>query len=116
MWSRTKASQSRIPPEYSLVRTSREFTDENAPAGLLRAHKLAADVWGRLQVLSGRVVFVLEASPFDTVSVSAGDYVDIPPEVFHRVELLGDARFVIEFFRDPTLSHTETEHSVDERQ
>lgn len=116
MSPRARGGRTRIPPEYSLVRTSREFTDETVvPAGLLRADKLAADVWGRLWVLSGRVVFALEASPLDTVSVSAGDYVDIPPDVFHRVELLGDARFVIEFFRDQTLSNPDTELSAEER-
>jgi tellurite resistance-related uncharacterized protein len=88
-----------MPSECVSVRTSNEFTAETVPPGLLRAHKLASDVWGRLRVLSGRVVFAYEASPYDAVSLSAGDHVDIPPDVLHSVELLTDARFVIEFFR-----------------
>jgi tellurite resistance-related uncharacterized protein len=96
---RNDPRQTTMPSEFVLVRTSKEFTAETVPAGLLRAHKLASDVWGRLRVLSGRVVFAYEASPYDAVSLAVGDSVDIPPDALHSVELLTDARFVIEFFR-----------------
>jgi tellurite resistance-related uncharacterized protein len=101
-----------MPPEFVLVRTSKEFTEKTVPAGLLHAHKLASGVWARLRVLSGRVVFAYEASPYEPVSLSGGDHVDIPPDILHSVELLADARFVIEFFRASGSLVKELEPSV----
>jgi tellurite resistance-related uncharacterized protein len=96
--SRNDPRRNTVPSEYVLVRTSNEFTELTIPAALLRVHRLAPDVWGRLRVLRGRVVFAFEASPYDAISLSVGAHVDIPPKEPHSVEPLTDARFVIEFF------------------
>ena len=72
------------------------------PRALLAAHTVAAEVWGRLCVRAGCVRFVFEADPAAGIEVSAGEHIDIPPGEAHRVEPLGDARFVVEFYRAPT--------------
>jgi tellurite resistance-related uncharacterized protein len=91
-----------MPTDLELAHTSKEFTDRTVPPGLLRAHQLASDVWGRLCVRSGHVLFSFEASSNDPIVVSEGGHVDIPPDVRHHVEPQADARFVIEFYRAAT--------------
>jgi tellurite resistance-related uncharacterized protein len=88
-----------MPANLELAHTSKEFTDVTVPPSLLRAHQLASDVWGRLRVRSGHVRFEFEARSDDPIDLSEGDYIDIPPDVRHRVEPLPDARFAIEFYR-----------------
>ena len=89
-----------LPEGLVLVRTTDELDAGSAPAGLLRAHRLAPGVWGRLRVLSGSVVFVLEGSG-ESRRLGAGDRQVIEPDVAHHVEPDGAARFTIELHRRP---------------
>ena len=86
-----------MPDGLRLVRTTPEFTDESVPAGLRNAHQVAAHVWGRLCVRRGTVRFVFEDPPGTEHVVSAGEHLDIPPNVAHRVAPEAGARFVVEF-------------------
>jgi tellurite methyltransferase len=91
-----------MPAGLELVRTTPEFSDTTVPAALLAAHRVAPGVWGRLRVRSGQVQFRFDAEPATIVELSAGDHVDIPPDVVHRVEPVPGARFVVEFYRAPS--------------
>ncbi len=81
-----------------MVRSTREFTAETVPAGLLSAHQVATDVWGVLRVFAGTVTFVAEEEGFSTV-VEAGQTQAIKPDWPHHVEPDADARFIVEFHR-----------------
>ncbi len=90
-----------LPEGLELVRTTDVFDDESVPAGLLRAHRVAKGVWGRLVVHTGSVTFVFEDAPDDPITVEAGRSVVIPPERRHHVELPEPATFAVEFHRAP---------------
>jgi tellurite resistance-related uncharacterized protein len=94
--------QMEMPPDLELTHTSKEFTDESVPPALLRAHKLASDVWGRLHVRAGELQFCFDADPDDPVELTAGQWVDIPPSVLHHVVPAPGAQFAIEFYRSNT--------------
>ncbi len=87
-----------LPPGSRLVRTTQEFTGQTVPDGLLSAHRVASGVWGRLVVLEGSVVFVVEESSESRVVPAGGSQV-IEPEMPHHVEVTEGARFVVEFYR-----------------
>ena len=87
-----------LPEGLTLERTTEEFTDVTAPAGLLRAHRVARGVWGRLHVDAGTVRFVWEDAG-DALELDAGDAVVIPPDTPHRVEPGPGCRFAVEFHR-----------------
>ena len=88
-----------LPPETELIRTTAEFDELDLPAGLLRAHHLAAGVWGVLRVRSGSVRFVFEEGDDVGRVIVAGRSQLIPPEALHHIELVGPVRFVLEFHR-----------------
>ena len=92
----------RIPEGFTLARTTDVFDNDTVPAGLLRAHRVADGIWGRLVVHDGQVRFVFEDRPDEPIAVSAGDAVVIPPARPHHVELDGPARFAVEFYRPDT--------------
>ena len=52
-----------IPAGFEHTRTTATFDNDSAPAGLLKAHRVADGVWGRLVVHTGEVVFVFEDAP-----------------------------------------------------
>jgi tellurite resistance-related uncharacterized protein len=90
----------RLPPDLTLQRTTDEFTATSVPAGLLRAHRVARGVWGRLRVIDGGLRFVWEGpDPGDALDLTGGDSVVIPPDTPHRVEPGPECRFVVEFHR-----------------
>ena len=70
-----------LPDGLEHVRTTDIFDNDTVPAGLLRAHRVADGVWGRLVVHSGTVSFVFDDEPEHPITVSAGDAVAIPPAV-----------------------------------
>ncbi len=82
-----------------MQRVTDEFGAETVPAGLLRAHRLAAGTWGRLRVAAGTVNFAWEEGAEPAVALGAGDSVLIPPSTPHPVEPGADARFRVEFYR-----------------
>jgi tellurite resistance-related uncharacterized protein len=91
-----------LPEGLQHVRTTDVFDETTVPAGLLRAHRVAEGVWGRLVVHTGSVTFVFDDEPDRPVTVSSGDVVAIPPSRQHHVELTGPATFAVEFHRIPS--------------
>jgi tellurite resistance-related uncharacterized protein len=91
-----------LPQGLEHVRTTDVFDNASVPAGLLRAHRVAAGVWGRLVVHAGAVTFVFDDEPDRPITVSAGATIAIPPMRQHHVELKEPAAFAIEFHRAPT--------------
>ncbi|NLV54165.1 MAG: DUF1971 domain-containing protein [Acidimicrobiales bacterium] len=91
-----------LPDGLERARTTDEFTASTVPAGLLRTHRIATGVWGRLRVRAGRLRFVWEGDDAPPpVDLGPGDSLVVPPDRPHRVEPDTDVRFVIEFHRPP---------------
>jgi tellurite resistance-related uncharacterized protein len=88
-----------LPPGLEVVRTTKVFDIVTVPHGLLRSHELAADVWARLVVESGSVVFVFEDAPSAPRRLNAGEHQAIPPARGHRITPGDDATFHLEFLR-----------------
>jgi len=91
-----------LPPGLEHVRTTDVFDAQTVPAGLLRAHRIAAGVWGRLTVHEGSLRFVFEDRADAPVHIEAGESMIIPPSTPHHVEPEAEVRFAIEFHRSPT--------------
>ena len=88
-----------LPDGLVHARTTDIWDETTVPAGLLRAHRVAEGVWGRLVVLTGEVGFVFEDQPDQVRQVGAGEHQVIPPLRAHHVVLAGPARFAVEFHR-----------------
>lgn len=90
-----------LPDGLEYVRTTPVFDNDTVPKGLLRAHQVAENVWGRLVVHTGTVVYVFEDRPEEPRVVRAGEHQVIPPKERHHIELDGPATFAVEFYRRP---------------
>ena len=87
-----------LPDGLAKARTTPRFDEASVPAGLLRSHRIAAGVWGVLQVLEGEVTFVLEHAGTRR-TLRAGEDQVIQPDTSHHVELGAGAAFEIDFYR-----------------
>ncbi len=105
MQSRSTSGGLKMPDGLVHSRTSPEFSARSVPAGLLRAHRLAEEVWGQLCVTSGTVEFSFEHDPAHPILVGTGEQQAIPPSVLHHGTPSVDAAFHIDFYRiNPGLS------------
>lgn len=86
-----------LPDDLVLLRTTDVFDNHTVPAGLLRAHRVADGVWGRLVVQTGRITFVFDDEPDQPIAVTAGETVAIAPARQHHLVLDGPTTFVVEF-------------------
>ena len=92
-----------LPEGLHRVRTSKVWDERTMPAGLRRAHRVAAGTWGRIVVHDGRLRFAAVTTPAIDHELDADSAQGIPPDVVHEVEPLGAVRFSVEFF---TVGHT----------
>ena len=86
-----------LPDTVAKYSQSRVFTETTTPTNFQNNHATRPGVWGKLIVESGAVTFAWEGG--DSLSLSTGDTVVIPPEVRHRVILTGKVSFFVEFYR-----------------
>ena len=89
-----------LPAGLIEARRTPLFDLESLPDALARSHRTA--VWAELRVQAGSVRYIdLEGpSPRDS-RLEAGDCAVIVPGVEHHVEPSRDARFFVQFFREP---------------
>jgi tellurite methyltransferase len=88
-----------IPNGHVVYRQTPVFSDATIPTGLRSQHSTKAGVWGRLQVQSGTLAFIVEGPPEARQLLAAGESVVIVPELRHRVDVLGPVEFFVEFLR-----------------
>ena len=69
------------------------------PAGLLKAHTTKVGTWGKINVLNGKLLYVIETDPQELIELSTNNYGVVEPEIPHHVELLGEVEFFVEFFK-----------------
>jgi len=95
-----RCGRGELPDGAAAYRTTDEFDEVTLPAGLRRDHNTRPGVWGRAEVLAGRLRFVMPALAVDRV-IEAGDHAIIPPELPHHVEPVGPMRMRVVFLRVP---------------
>ena len=90
-----------VPDDLGPVRASVTWDEQTMPSAMLGAHRLGASRWAVLRVLTGRVRFVLTGEAGTSHVLEAGAVQGIPPDVPHRLEVLGPVRLTIDFFSVP---------------
>lgn len=93
-----RCARSEVPDEARVYRRTEIFDERSLPSGLRRPHRTRAGVWGRVDVLAGRLRLTMPALGIDAV-IEAGDQAILPPELEHQVEPLGPVRLQIAFLR-----------------
>ncbi|RAL55862.1 hypothetical protein BLD25_03430 [Candidatus Gracilibacteria bacterium GN02-872] len=93
-----------VPSNFYRYKQLPIYTKETIPKGLLLAHNTKAGVYGKINVLSGKLKYnYLESENGGVkkeVFVEAGDYIVSAPQAWHKVEFIGDTKIYIEFFAE----------------
>ncbi len=97
--------QAELPDGLEAYAASPLFTEASLPEALCRRHALKSGTWGKLEVLSGSLVYVDlsgdERGEERRLTLTAGDSLAIAPERPHRVEAGAGLTFRVVFHRRP---------------
>ena len=88
-----------LPKGWTAYRRTSTFTETKIPAGLLKDHETAADVWAVIHVKSGHLRYVVPSSGDDLVLDPENPGI-VVPKTLHHVAPLGPVSFFVEFWRD----------------
>jgi tellurite resistance-related uncharacterized protein len=93
-----ECSMPALPQGLERYKLAGPFTETTIPPGLLRRHTLKSGVWGRIVVLEGELVYVIEREPEVSFVLKPDEPGIVMPDEPHHVEPSGNVRFQIEFW------------------
>jgi len=88
-----------LPKNLNSYKKTAIFNQETVPAGLLKAHTTKAGTWGKINIKSGKLLYVIETEPLESIELSPSRYGVVEPEVPHHVQPLGEVEFFVEFYK-----------------
>ena len=96
-----KCSMPELPAGLERYKVVGPFGETTVPAGLLRRHTLKARVWGRIVVLEGELLYVLEREPDVSFVLTPEEPGIVMPEEPHHIAPRSGVRFQVEFWSAP---------------
>ncbi|MBA3459337.1 MAG: DUF3565 domain-containing protein [Deltaproteobacteria bacterium] len=91
-----------LPSGFEAYKRTPDFTAASIPDGLKRHHSTKPGVWAVINVLEGRLRYVVEPPLVHEEVIEAGGRAVVVAEVLHHVEPEGEVRFFVEFYRCAT--------------
>lgn len=88
-----------LPAGLTHYKDTPEFDEQTLPNGLRNRHTLKPGTWGRIVVLEGKLLYVIETEPSQAFVLTPTLPGIVQPEVPHHVEPRGTVRLRIEFYR-----------------
>ncbi|ELX08885.1 hypothetical protein Jab_2c09430 [Janthinobacterium sp. HH01] len=90
-----------IPDTAVHYKSSPVFTEHTVPAALQRSHTTAADVWGRITILEGSLLYRITdlSQPAEEVLLTPDHPGVVEPRIEHEVQVVGPVRFQVDFHR-----------------
>jgi tellurite resistance-related uncharacterized protein len=88
-----------LPENVLNYKKTPRFNQETVPAGLLKAHTTKEGTWGIINIISGKLLYVIESEPLETIELSPSKYGVVEPEVPHHVKPIGEVEFYVEFYK-----------------
>lgn len=88
-----------LPKNVEFYKKTPIFNQETIPAGLLKAHTTKAGTWGKICITRGKLLYVIESDPQESIELSTYKYGVVEPEVPHHIEPLGEVEFFVEFYK-----------------
>ena len=89
-----------LPAKARPYKRTAHFRAATIPAGLLASHTTKAGVWGRIEVVAGRLLYTVHAPIGQSFVLAPGAPGIVAPGISHEVAPAGDeGEFFVEFMR-----------------
>jgi len=87
-----------LPDNVVAYKRTPEFDESSIPTGLLNNHQTKEGVWGKIVVLSGKLLYTIQ-DPFEEILLDSDKYGVVEPTVLHQVKPMGQVSFFVEFYQ-----------------
>lgn len=90
-----------IPASVTFYKSTAVFTEDTVPAALQRGHTTAGDVWARIRILEGSLLYRItdaRVAP-EEVLLTPDLHGVVEPRIEHEVQVVGPVRFQLDFHR-----------------
>lgn len=87
-----------IPQTAKAYKKTDVFNEETVPKALLVEHSTKADVWGKIIVLEGRLIYSIPSTN-EQFELTVSNFGVVEPEVKHLVKPFGKVKFYVEFYK-----------------
>jgi tellurite resistance-related uncharacterized protein len=88
-----------LPKNLEAYKKTPIFNQETVPTGLLKTHTTKKGTWGKINILSGKLLYVIETKEEESNELSISNFGVVEPEVPHHVKPLGEVKFFVEFYK-----------------
>lgn len=90
-----------IPDSLTCYKSTPIFTEDSVPAAIRRGHTTAGDVWARIRILEGSLLYRITDPrvPPEEVLLTPDHPGVVEPQVEHEVQVVGPVRFQLDFHR-----------------
>lgn len=89
-----------LPLNVKAYKKTPVFTENTVPSGLLKAHTTKQGTWGKIVVLKGELLYVIEMNPQEEIILTTEKFGVVEPEIPHHVKPKGPIEFYVEFYRE----------------
>ncbi len=87
-----------LPDNVVAYKRTPEFDESTIPTGLLNSHQTKEGVWGKIVVLSGKLLYTIQ-QPFEEIELDSDRVGVVEPTVLHHVKPIGQVSFFVEFYQ-----------------
>lgn len=87
-----------LPDNIVAYKRTPEFDESTIPTGLLNSHQTKEGVWGKIVVLSGKLLYTIQ-QPFEEIELDSDRVGVVEPTVLHHVKPIGQVSFFVEFYQ-----------------
>lgn len=88
-----------LPEDVSTYKKTPIFDQDSIPKGLLKDHSTKPNVWGKISVLEGKLLYTIKSNPVEEVLLSESYHGVVEPEVIHFVTPQDKVKFFVEFLK-----------------
>ncbi len=88
-----------LPSGVAYYARSAEFSDQSIPENLLDSHRTKTMTWANIVVTQGRILYRILEPQIEEHQLSPNRTGVVEPQVPHELEVMGDVRFHLDFYR-----------------
>lgn len=88
-----------LPENVQSYKKTPIFDEGSIPAGLLKDHSTKIGVWGKINILEGKLLYVIQSDPREEIELTPENCGIVEPERKHFIKPVGKVRFFVEFLK-----------------
>lgn len=88
-----------LPTNVEPYKKTPVFKNETIPSGLLKTHTTKAGTWGKICVLKGNLLYVIEGDSTEEIKLNTKKFGVVEPQVPHHIAPVDDVEFYVEFYK-----------------